>query len=84
MSLACPAGLETVLLLEGRYTSRRSDNLGVCTGSVDKQNIALRKTSISKTFLDSIACGYRIKAITPAFQAGDGGSIPPTRFHFLP
>ena len=23
--------------------------------------------------------GYRIKAITPAFQAGDGGSIPPTR-----
>ena len=29
--------------------------------------------------MDSIACGYRIKAITPAFQAGDGGSIPPTR-----
>ena len=29
--------------------------------------------------LKSIACGYRIKAITPAFQAGDEGSIPSTR-----
>lgn len=24
-------------------------------------------------------CGYRIVAITPAFQVGEGGSIPPTR-----
>ena len=23
--------------------------------------------------------GYRIMAITPVFQTGDGGSIPPTR-----
>jgi hypothetical protein len=37
------------------------------------------EVSVGRTRLILPICGYRIKAITPAFQAGDEGSIPSIR-----
>lgn len=62
------------VILRAIKTAQKSV-LGSQPGRISQQD----GHGFSKMCLDSIACGYRIKAITPAFQAGDGGSIPPTR-----